>query len=34
MPSAGKQPVGRRRESSGCSDYMEQELSPDELVDD
>ena len=34
MPSAGKQPVGRRRESSGCSDYMERELSPDELVDD
>lgn len=34
MPSAGKQPVSRRRESSGCSDYMERELSPDELVDD
>ena len=34
LPYARKQPMGRRGGSSGCGDYSERELSPDELVDD
>ena len=34
LPSARKQPIGRQGGASGCSDYSELELSPDELVDD
>ena len=34
LPSARKQPMGRRGGSMGGSDYSEQELSPDDLIDD
>ena len=34
LPSASKQPMGRRGESMDGSDYSERELSPDDLNDD
>ena len=33
LPSASKQPMGRRGESMDGSDYSERELSPDDLND-
>ena len=33
LPSASRQPIGRRGESMGGSDYLERELSPDESAD-
>ena len=33
LPSASRRPTGRWGESMGGNDYLEQELSPDELAD-